>query len=73
MVTLCSNPFQFEVRNQSNDWKKAPLTYFGEAIDITHIEGRIEESCCRPRGGLDTCTNRRDALLSFVIKYEQKS
>ena len=50
--------------------EKYPGWVLDAIIDLTNIEGRIEGSCC---GGLDTCTNRRDALLSFVIKYEQKS
>ena len=53
---------------QNNDWNKAPLTYSVEAINLTHIEGRIEESCCRPRGGFDTCTNT--CLAPAVVNHK---
>ena len=40
----------------NNEGNNIPVWYFGETIDLTHIEGRIEGNRCRHRGGLVICT-----------------
>ena len=55
-----------------NEGNNIPVRYFGETIDLTHIEGRIEGNCCRHRGGLVTCTVTEWGPAVVPHEYDQQ-
>ena len=61
------------VQGPNNDWKKAPLAYFGETIDFACCGKCRRDIIVVPVVDLSLAQSHDWLLLSFLIKFEYKS